>query len=59
MQNPNILIVEDDSITRNTLKNLFEAEGYNTFEANDGDEMHQILAETSINLIIIDVNLPG
>ena len=40
MQTPNILIVEDEVVTRTTLKSLFEAEGYNVFEAEDGAEMH-------------------
>ena len=33
MQTPQILIVEDEQVTRNTLKSIFEAEGYNVFEA--------------------------
>ena len=43
MQTPHILIVEDEHVTRNTLKSIFEAEGYTVFEANDGAEMHQML----------------
>lgn len=42
MQTPHILIVEDELVTRNTLKSIFEAEGYDVFEATDGAEMHQI-----------------
>ena len=52
MQTPNILIVEDEVVTRTTLKSLFEAEGYNVFEAENG-ENH------TINLVIMDINLPG
>jgi len=59
MQTPNILIVEDEQVTRSTLKSIFEAEGYCVFEAIDGDSMHQIIAENSINLVIMDINLPG
>lgn len=59
MPTANILIVEDELVTRNTLKSVFEAEGYNTFEANDGNEMHTIISEQNINLIIMDINLPG
>ena len=59
MQTPQILIVEDEHVTRNTLKSIFEAEGYTVFEANDGDEMHNILSENSVNLVIMDINLPG
>ncbi len=46
-------------VTRNTLKSIFEAEGYDVFEATDGAEMHQILSENDINLVIMDINLPG
>ena len=59
MQTPHILIVEDELVTRNTLKSIFEAEGYDVFEATDGAEMHQILSENDINLVIMDINLPG
>ena len=59
MENPQILIVEDEAVTRNTLKNVFEAEGYDVFEASDGVEMHSILAHNAIHLVIMDINLPG
>ncbi|MCG7497617.1 two-component system response regulator ArcA [Vibrio sp. Of7-15] len=59
MQTPQILIVEDEHVTRNTLKSIFEAEGYNVYEANDGEEMHQMLSEHHVHLVIMDINLPG
>ncbi|MFB2863427.1 two-component system response regulator ArcA [Aeromonas sp. MdU4] len=59
MQTPHILIVEDELVTRNTLKSIFEAEGYAVLEANNGDEMHQALTSHTINLVIMDINLPG
>lgn len=59
MQTPQILIVEDEQVTRNTLKSIFEAEGYTVFEAINGEEMHQTLADNTINLVIMDINLPG
>ncbi|BAX51931.1 two-component system response regulator ArcA [Photobacterium damselae subsp. piscicida] len=59
MQTPHILIVEDEHVTRNTLKSIFEAEGYTVFEANDGNEMHQMLSEHPVHLVIMDINLPG
>ncbi|MBL4828280.1 MAG: two-component system response regulator ArcA [Aliivibrio sp.] len=59
MQTPQILIVEDEHVTRNTLKSIFEAEGYQVFEASDGDEMHTILSEQQLHLVIMDINLPG
>ncbi|QSX33096.1 two-component system response regulator ArcA [Shewanella avicenniae] len=59
MQNPHILIVEDEAVTRNTLRSIFEAEGYVVSEANDGAEMHKALQENKINLVVMDINLPG
>ena len=59
MHNPQILIVEDEAVTRSTLKNLFEAEGYDVFEASDGAAMNAILAKQQIDLVIMDINLPG
>lgn len=56
---PQILIVEDENITRNTLKGIFEAEGYYVFEAIDGIQMNKILSEEDIHLIVMDINLPG
>ena len=59
MQTPNILIVEDEVVTRTTLKSLFEAEGYNVFEAENGEQMHDFFENHAINLVIMDINLPG
>jgi len=59
MSSAKILVVEDELVTRNTLKSVFEAEGYQVFEANDGTEMHHVLDNNDINLIIMDINLPG
>ena len=59
MQTPHILIVEDELVTRNTLKGIFEAEGYSVLEATDGDEMYKALSNNNINLVIMDINLPG
>ncbi|HAA97767.1 MAG TPA: two-component system response regulator ArcA, partial [Alteromonas macleodii] len=57
MQTPNVLIVEDEVVTRTTLKSLFEAEGYNVFEAENGDQMHDFFENHAINLVIMDINL--
>ncbi|WDE12306.1 two-component system response regulator ArcA [Thalassomonas haliotis] len=59
MQKPHILIVEDEDVTRFNLRNLFEAEGYLVSEAIDGDSMDSKLQQNAINLIIMDINLPG
>lgn len=59
MQTYQILVVEDEDVTRFNLRNLFEAEGYAVFEAIDGDGMAEQLKLNTINLVIMDINLPG
>jgi len=59
MENYQILIVEDEDVTRFNLRNLFEAEGYQVFEAIDGESMATMLNQQAINLVIMDINLPG
>lgn len=59
MENYQILLVEDEDVTRFSLRNLFEAEGYHVFEAIDGETMSTTLAKQAINLVIMDINLPG
>ncbi|MBE0362811.1 two-component system, OmpR family, aerobic respiration control protein ArcA [Pseudoalteromonas ulvae UL12] len=60
MQTPVILIVEDEDVTRLNLVSLFEAEGYKVIEAIDGEDMHEkISANDDINLVVMDINLPG
>lgn len=59
MQKQNILIVEDEDVTRFNLRSLFEAEGYQVYEAADGDGMESSLQANNINLVIMDINLPG
>lgn len=59
MQTYQILVVEDEDVTRFNLRSLFEAEGYTVHEAVDGDSMAQQLQQNTINLVIMDINLPG
>lgn len=59
MANYQILIVEDEDVTRFNLRNLFEAEGYDVHEAINGETMASMLNQHDINLVIMDINLPG
>ncbi|MBA3988065.1 two-component system response regulator ArcA [Aliidiomarina maris] len=54
-----LLIVEDEVVTRQTLARLFQQEGYEVFDAADGKQMENIMAQQPVDLIIMDVNLPG
>ena len=59
MTTPQVLIVEDEAVTRSTLRGICEAEGYGVLEAENGDEMYHLLAANRVNLVVMDINLPG
>lgn len=54
----NILIVEDEKITRELIKNLLINE-YTVFEANNSASCFEVLKNNEIDLIILDIMLPG
>lgn len=55
----NILVVDDDKNTRRLMKLLIEEAGYTVCTAADGDEALMLLGEHHIDLIILDVMMPG
>ncbi len=59
MQTQRILIVEDEDVTRFHIKKLFEAEGYHVLEATSGSQMEEVFNSNTIDLVIMDINLPG
>lgn len=54
-----ILIIEDEPVTRATLTNYLEAQGYDVSEAESADAAERILLEKPIDLLLVDINLPG
>lgn len=54
-----IVIVEDDPVTRAKVSAYFKAEGYRVSEAEDGEQMREIIAESPADLLMIDIQLPG
>lgn len=56
---PNILVVEDDRETRALIAKYLTANACNVSTASDGREMDQVLADRRVDLLILDVMLPG
>nr|WP_092161782.1 response regulator transcription factor [Bosea sp. CRIB-10] len=54
-----VLVVDDDRQIRLLVARLLRASGYRVTGAANGDEMKQLLASTSIDLVVLDVMLPG
>ncbi|MFM5243619.1 two-component system response regulator TorR [Aeromonas media] len=54
-----ILVVEDDAVTREKLTGYFEREGYRVTAVENGQEMRAVLADQTVDLVMLDINLPG
>jgi len=59
MSNEKILIVEDDRRLCRLLGRYLERGGYQVRFAHDGDEMHGILQQDPVSLLLLDIVLPG
>jgi two-component system OmpR family response regulator len=56
---PRILIVDDDADIRSLLADYLGEQGWHISTAQDGTAMQQVLDATPIDLIVLDLTLPG
>src|SRR5690348_3919570 len=56
---PNILVVEDDRETRTLIAKYLRTNACNVTTAADGREMARAMADRRVDLLILDVMLPG
>ena len=54
-----ILVVEDDSLVRDTISATLRAEGYIVLAFADGSLPEDIVHDTSLSLILLDATLPS
>lgn len=54
-----ILVVDDDVQVRQLIVRFLSENGYRASAARDGVEMREVLAATRVDLIVLDVMLPG
>jgi CheY-like chemotaxis protein len=57
-QTYSILITDDDRTVRETLRDVFEPEGYRTFLAESGEEAIDIIKDHQVHLALMDMHLP-
>lgn len=55
----NILVADDDKNTRLLMKAVLEAEKYNVFTAEDGKKALETLDREHIDLVVLDIMMPG
>jgi two-component system phosphate regulon response regulator OmpR len=58
-ESPHILIVDDDPKIRQMLSRYFEGEGFQISTAEDGSAMRKRMADTKVDLVLLDLVLPG
>ena len=57
--NPHILVVDDDREIRTLLSEYLEKNGFRTTAVAEGKAMRRVLEQTHVDLIVLDVMLPG
>ena len=55
----NLLVVDDDKNTRLLLKAVLETEKYTVFTATDGLDALKVMDSEHIDLVIVDIMMPG
>jgi len=58
VQTPSLLITDDDVEFRETLRGVFEPQGFRTLLAGDGEEALQIVRTQPVHLILLDMHMP-
>ncbi|MBI3411744.1 MAG: response regulator [Planctomycetes bacterium] len=53
-----ILITDDDTSSRETLREIVEPQGYRTVLASSGEEAIEIVREAPVHLVLLDVHMP-
>jgi CheY-like chemotaxis protein len=56
---PNILTVDDYSVTQRVLGHILQHGGYTTYAAETALEALEVLEKTAIDLIVLDIAMPG
>ena len=59
MSKARILIVDDDASVRESLKRVLEYEDYTVLAAENGPKALEILGERRVDLVLLDVKMPG
>lgn len=54
-----ILIVDDDPSLRRLISDFLADHGYKTFESDGGEQMRAVLDREPVDLIVLDVMMPG
>ncbi len=54
-----ILVAEDNPVNRALIREILDVAGYEVIEVCDGEEAVQKIEETPLDLVLLDIQLPG
>jgi two-component system KDP operon response regulator KdpE len=57
--NYRLLIVDDEPALRKALRTSLTASGFDVSEARNGDEALSMLPDTPVDVVLLDINMPG
>lgn len=55
---PSLLITDDDLAFRETLRGVFEQQGFRTLQAGDGEEALGIVCRETVHVLLMDMHMP-
>lgn len=56
---PQVLIVDDEAAVRDLIRNYLGRHGFEVLEAADGRQMRERMAQHKVDLVLLDLGLPG
>lgn len=59
MTGATVLVVDNEAQIRRVLRTMLSSHGYSVLEARDGEEALEKVREGQVDLILLDVNMPG
>ena len=54
-----ILVIDDENVIRELMREILERAGYDTIGAGTADEALDLLADNEIGLVVSDIVMPG
>jgi two-component system, OmpR family, KDP operon response regulator KdpE len=59
LENRTILLIDDEAQIRRVLRTALSAQGANVIDVASGEESLELLRERTVDLILLDMNMPG
>ena len=54
-----VLHADDAEFLRNVVKDILSSQGYEVLQAKDGEECIDILSRNQVDILLLDINMPG